>query len=107
MTRGQLEVLFNSSQKRENRYLEFLARIHGCKLKRSNARGQSDAMSNAGGNAGSDLSGDMSFEDSVQRFGYNGDPNSVKHLSQEQREELTRKMMADFKKRATFAPIGS
>ncbi len=44
----------------------------------------------------------------MENIQYNGDPESVKHLSDEEKEELTQKLMAQFKSKAdTLSNIGS
>ena len=72
-----MSVLYEQTLKRENEQREFLAAIHGAEFKK---------------------------ESNSENFGYNGDPESVKHLSDEQKEELTRKLMAGHQMKVNELP---
>lgn len=79
ITSKQFIALINAAVKRENRQVVFYAKIHGAKIK------------------GEKLWGDGNDRVVDTREIYNGDPESVKHLSQEERERMTRELMDKFK----------
>lgn len=75
LTPKQFTSLINCAIKRENIRDRFYASIHGVKIKkqRGNERGNEKVI---------DI-----------RSIYNGDPKSVQHLSQDEREQMTRDLM--------------
>jgi len=69
-----LNVLFKHAQKRESENIKLLAVLHGAKPKK-----QPLAVTSS-------------------QIDYNGDPDSLEHMSQEKKEALTEQMMAEHKK---------
>lgn len=67
--------MYERSQKRQFLEYKFIAKMHGCELK--------------------DPDGFQS--NNIDDINYNGDPESVAHLSDEQKEALTQKLMSQFK----------
>ena len=80
LTSKQFVVLLKCAMKRENQQVAFYAKIHGAKLKGGKSVWQD---------------GDTRVVDT--REVYDGDPESVKHLSQEERERMTQELMEKLK----------
>ena len=68
-----MNVLVKHAQKREKENFELLAILHGAKPKKKPSTASS-------------------------QFDYDGDPESYKDMTQEEKENLTQKMMAEHKK---------
>jgi len=86
LTEGQFQVLYEQAVDREAAKNKFWAKLHGFEIK--------DSARSKQGETGS------GYHEEVNEFNYNGDPASVAHLSPEEREELTRKLMGQMKKDA-------
>lgn len=71
-------MLFEHSEKRRLEDIKIYAAMHGVKMNGNKRRSKEIRI--------------------AEKYDYNGDPESVAHLSQDQREALTKNMMADFKK---------
>ena len=80
LTMGQIITLHEHSAKRKNEYYKFLAAINGIDLDKENGNG------NGNGNGNNELNipnNDMTFRD----------PSDYEHMSDQEKEELTKKMM--------------
>ena len=89
LTEGQFHALYEQAVARTVDENKFLAKLHGFEIK-----GGSGAGSGAGDHA------DQPDHEEINEFNYNGDPASVAHLTPEQREILTQKLMGQMKKDA-------
>jgi len=67
-----MSVLFNHAQDRQSKEIRLMAEIHGVKFKSSSGAASSTK---------------------TEVFEYNGDPESVKHLSEEQRKAMTDRLL--------------
>ena len=88
LTEGQFHALYEQAIDRKAEDNRFLAKLHGFEIK-----GGAGVGSGAGGR-------DESYREEINEFNYNGDPASVAHLTPEQREILTQKLMGQMKKDA-------
>ena len=90
LTEGQFHALYEQAIDRKAEDNRFLAKLHGFEIK--------------SGPAGAGRSRDEKYHNDtdteINEFNYNGDPASVAHLTPEQREILTQKLMGLMKKDA-------
>ena len=90
LTEGQFHALYEQAIDRKAEENKFIAKLHGFEIK----------SGPAGAGAGANDHRDAAYHEEINEFNYNGDPASVAHLTPEQREILTQKLMGQMKKDA-------
>ena len=90
MTYGQMELLYEFAIKREVERREFEAAIHGAEMKKTVRKETT-------------TSAPVKKSNNIFMF---GDPEEYKDMSEEEKKELTRKMMGMHKHWAASKPLG-